>query len=875
MNPNKKDARPGVRPAPRPTVTHAARRMAAPHSVAAVVAGILGGVAVLAASPALAQTPTTNAPSASAAIAAPPSQPLQQVLVTATAMRVTQLDASYNIVALSRHQIQMAAPTSVADMYKMSPGIWPEASGGQTGANIDVPGFPLTGGDSPFFTTMIEGMPLYGAPYLSFMDSSSLIRMDDTVKSVEIVQGGPSVIFGPGQPGATANFLLRTGSRRQKGSVALTYGFQGKERVDAFTSGEITHGWYYSIGGFYRKSNGVRNPQYPANIGGQLTATLKHTFSNGSIMFWARTLHDHNLWVADMPYIIRNGKVSTYPGFNQLDSTYDSNQLENFQVADPACKCFENDNISDGRGADLSYLGSAFHEHFHGGWTINNHFIFDGGRVPTHALVNAGNPTTLSSFISGLGSSGSPIPLPSMLTPGDIVASMPNGTVANPAQNVLPEEVWYVQKKIMNLEDEFRVDKNLGDGNILTGGVYAAYYTDNDNWSLGNDVLITNTPNASPIILSATAGGNLYQVTSPQGIYDPPGGYNILEQGKATNVAVYLSDSWKINRWLMQAGVRLEHINMDQQTSNTSPVQLGTQYDLWDAAVSLPNGTWSYGHENNTMPTFSVGVNYQFNSHMSAYARVNNGVLFSNFDDVRCNNGGCPAVAPMQIVQNQELGFKVENRWAYLSMSAYHKSFTGIAYRPSNIDGVPIGPGSVYGSTSIGVNLVGSVTPFADSNIEALRTFRIGINGNFQHAYYQNFKGCYDYTSITGVLVCGSINGDQLGRIPRYQFRLTPSDTQSFNWGSLTEQMTYQRVAIRYQGATNLTPLPAYYTLDAGVNAVVGAHWEFTLLGRNLTNQIGLTEGNARFGGNTVQNDVGMGRSIYGREVSIMAKYYW
>ena len=873
MNSNKNDARSGARPARHPTMTRAARRMAAPHSVAAVVAGILGGVAVLAAPPpALAQKAAANTANASAAIAPPSSQPLQQVLVTATATRVTQLDASYNIVALSRHQIQMADPTSVADMFKLSPGVWPESSGGQTGANIDVAGFPLGGGDSPYFTTMIDGMPLYGAPYLSFMDSSSLVRMDDTVQRVEIVQGGPSVIFGPGQPGATANFILRTGSKQQKGSVAFTYGSQGRERVDAFNSGELTHGWYYSIGGFYRKSNGVRNPQYPANIGGQLTATLKHTFSNGSVTFWARTLHDHNQWVADFPYVVHNGNVSPYPGFNQLDSTYNSYQLENFQVPDPACKCFENDNISNGRGADLSYFGSAFHEHFHGGWTINNHFIFDGGHVPTHALVNNGNPQTLSSFISGL-------TLPSPLTTGDVQATMPNGSIANPAQSVVTQQVWYVQKKIMNLEDEFRVDKNLGDGNILTAGVYAAYYTDNDNWSLGSNVLITNRPNAAPIILSAASGGNIYQVSSPQGIVNANGGYYILEKGSATNIAGYLSDSWKIDKWLLQAGVRLEHINLSQQTTNLSPVQMGTQYDLWDNAVELPNGTWSHGHANNTMPTFSVGANYQFNHHMSAYIRVNNGVLFDNFDAVRCNvyNGsnGCPNRTPLQTLQRQEFGFKIEDRWVYLSTSVYHMTFNGLAYTPTNIQGVPIAPASVYGSNSVGVNFTGSVTPFADSDIQVLRTFQIGFNGNWEHAYYQNFKGCVLYTNILNQTVCGTANGNQLARLPAFQFRLTPSDTQSFNWGTLTEQLTYQNVGIRYQDYTNLTPLPQYYTLDAGVNAVVGAHWEFTLLGRNLTNQMGLTEGNARFGGNTVQQNVGFGRSIVGREVSVMAKYYW
>ena len=44
-------------------------------------------------------------------------------------------------------------------------------------------------------------------------------------------------------------------------------------------------------------------------------------------------------------------------------------------------------------------------------------------------------------------------------------------------------------------------------------------------------------------------------------------------------------------------------------------------------------------------------------------------------------------------------------------------------------------------------------------------------------------------------------------------------------------------------------------------------------MGTNLTNQIGLTEGNARFGGNTAQGGVNFGRSILGREGNIELKY--
>ena len=67
---------------------------------------------------------------------------LQTVVVTASPIGVKKLEASYNIVTANREEIKQANPTSTADLLKISPGIWPESTGGQTGANIEIAGFP-------------------------------------------------------------------------------------------------------------------------------------------------------------------------------------------------------------------------------------------------------------------------------------------------------------------------------------------------------------------------------------------------------------------------------------------------------------------------------------------------------------------------------------------------------------------------------------------------------------------------------------------------------------------------------------------------------------------------------------------------------------
>jgi outer membrane receptor protein involved in Fe transport len=837
---------------------HPRARAAALNTVAAAVAGILycaGGAY------AADETP-----------AADENNALNEIVVTASAQGVKKLDASYNIVSLSLDDIKNSNPASVADIFKLSPGIWPEASGGQTGVNIDVAGFPNGGGDSPYFTTMIQGSPLYGSAALSFMDSSSLLRFDDTVERVEIVQGGPSAIFSSGQAGATANFILRTGSDKTTGSVGFTYGSEGSERVDAFISGKIIDGWYGSIGGFYRVSDGVRDPQYPSDIGGQLTATLKHDLDGGSVMFWYRNLSDKNQWYADFPYIEVNGKAQVYPGFNQLNSTYNSKQMQNFQIPSPHGG-FWNDDISNGRGAQLNYFGSNLDLKFGDGWRISNSFLFDGGWIPTNALVNNGNPLPLGGpkgFLSTL-------TLPAALSVGAIQAHYLNGGAVPLDTSVITEQVWQVRKKLTNVTDEFRLAKEVFDGNTLTVGVYMAHYTDNDAWSLDSNVLMNNQPNANPIILQGVAGGNIYNVTSPQGIVNANGGYQILEQGKATNIAAYLSDSWKISSWLLDASVRVEHIDLDQQTTNLSPVQMGSVFDLWDNAVELPNGTYSYGHEHNTMPTFSLGANYEFSDHMSAYVRVNDGVFFDNFDGVRCNvyNGsnGCPSNPPLNTVRNYEAGFKIQNRYMYIDAAIYEKDFKGLLYTPIDSNHRQIAKSATYGSTSRGGRIVGSVNPFAGFDLQPLRDFKILVNAEYEKAHYKDFQGCYFYQDITLVTQCGTINGKQLARLPDFQIRVTPSDTQTFSWGSVTEYVTYEHVGKHYQDNTGLNPLPAYYDLGAGIVAEFGDNWEIRAMGSNLSNQVGLTEGNARFGGNTAQNGVNFGRSILGREGSIELKY--
>src|SRR4051812_36199848 len=349
---------------------------------------------------------------------------LETIVVTgvASAGGVKKLEASYNIVTANEEEIRRANPKSTADLLKISPGMWPEATGGQTGANIEIAGFP-GGGDAPYYTTQLMGSPLYGMPTLSFFETTSIFRLDDTVKSAEILQGGPSVVFAGGQIGATSNFLLKTGSETPKGSLGVTYGDENLYRVDGFYGFPVGENWVGSVGGFWRQSDGVRDPQFKADDGFQLTGTLKHESEGGQITLYARYLDDKNQFITPIP-VIQHGtdRFSKYPGFDPLTSTYNGNAIRRVRL-DGYPNGGTNADLANGRGAKMAFVGANFDHELGGGWSIVDKFLYNAGDADTNALFSGTNPASLDDELyaidTGLGGFG--------LAPGSATATFARG----------------------------------------------------------------------------------------------------------------------------------------------------------------------------------------------------------------------------------------------------------------------------------------------------------------------------------------------------------------------------------------------------------------------------------------------------------------
>jgi outer membrane receptor for Fe3+-dicitrate len=389
-----------------------------------------------------------------------------------------------------------------------------------------------------------------------------------------------------------------------------------------------------------------------------------------------------------------------------------------------------------------------------------------------------------------------------------------------------------------------------------------------DEWALGNQMFMTNEPNARPITVSyVNAMGATALLTDEQGFLDN-GGFNITQAGHAFNSAIYLSDSWRIDKWLLDASVRYEKQDATNRVCNLTNVNTdGNDLTLYNNAVPVCNGTFAVTDYDENFTSWTVGANYSFTDFMSAYVRSNRGGHFLDFDN-GIRGGTTGNTDPMQVVRNYEVGFKYQNDLLYADISAYYREFSGLSYQQTTAGGAPTGLRLFYGSESKGVNFIGAITP-GDH-------FRFQVVANWLDGKYSDFDACFPFTNVVTGNGCAPIEGEQLQRQPKLRYMLTPSYRFPVSWGELEAFVTYTHVGDHTQDQSGLQQLGSYFTWDFGITADVGEHWMLSLRGSNVSDELGLTESNSRIFG--VAADTGgvlLARPLEGSEINFQAKYRW
>ncbi|WP_150126078.1 TonB-dependent receptor [Brevundimonas sp. LM2] len=760
---------------------------------------------------------------------------IEEVIVIGTAgAGIRRQDAAFAVTNLSAEAISQAAPSSTADLFRLVPGVTAESSGGQNGANIFVRGYP-SGGDAEYVTLQSEGVPFFPPSTLSFLENSQLIRIDETLQRVEAVRGGTGALFSSGQPGLTVNFVQREGGPEFEGLAKLSTTDYGDVRADGYVSGPLGPDTTFMVGGYYAGGPGVRDPQFDAERGGQITANVRHRFERGSLLVFGRYLNDRGQWLLPIPVLQDGDDINEWNGFDAGTGTFAGNETR-LSVLNDGSRV----DLADGRGADIVNLGSNLDFDLSDSITLRNRMSFLSGSADTSGLVPGGAPPqTAASYAASLGGA---------LT--SLTYTNGGGAVANAAaQLVIPVGVWRVEKDIEAFVNDLALEVRLGT-HTITAGIYHARYSSEDRWNLGNAQLLTAEPNARRLDMTirSTASNALQQVTRAG--FAGGSFFNVNASYDGNDTAFYVTDEWKVSPELtIDGGVRFQSHEVDGTLENNT---FGVDTDanpntLFNNGAAVLNGTFSIIDYDGEETSYTLGANYAFSPSLSAFGRYSRGHSFPFFDNLR------DGLRQTQRVDSLEAGLKASYDRFDLYATLFRNEFEGLATTVI-VSGAPLA--SVGGAETTGLELEGRVRP--------TDAFTVAFSGTWLDATYQDFFANGGTQDLTG---------NRVQRQPEWQGRITPSYVLPLgDAGQLTLYTTVAYTGDRFSDVQNQQTLPAFYKWDVGVTWDINERIQVQLTGDNLSDEIGLTEGNPRTLG-AQGSGVILARPILGRSFRIGVGY--
>lgn len=794
---------------------------------------------------------------------------LQEVVVTASARPEEKFRTSYAITTTSAEQIRDAVPNGTADLLKVVPGIWVETTGGETDANIYVRGFAGSG-NSPFVTLELDGVPMFAPSSISFMDNTNLFRLDDSVDHVETLIGGPGAIWGHGQPGATMNVIQKNGKDNPGGIVRLTAGTGGLYRLDFYDGGQISDGWYGSVGGFYRTDRGVRDTQYPFDQGGQVEATLTHDFDGGELTLYGRVLRDNNTFVTDIPMLAHGSgtgeSLSAFPGFNPLTATFnnDSTRFTTLDVGPNGQT--QTIDMAPGSGARLTTVGMTLKKSL-SAWDLVNRADFTTGELPNVGYFSEANPVQLGQAIATAVSAANSVASRNQ----DATVAGTTATLANSGapltdmnQWVIGESPWYADLHISSFQDDLRVSHELFSGNLFSAGLYFADYSSQDLWYLGGNRLMTLSNSPQPVDINLDND----VVYSKDGLYSAPV-YEVNASYNGNNQALIAADSWQLTERLKaDVGARWEHeeVNMDFENSSTSPNYTGNPLNLYDANGPYFNGTYTTERYSKSKEAYTAGVSYEINRHLNSFIRYNSGYRLPSFDDLRSAQPNTPQ---LETIQQGEFGVKARSGRFAVDATSFYNTFKGVCNQVI----LTTGPQTECNdSRAYGLELDSNVGPFAGFGVALTATYDNAVTTG---SVPPGGPGC-----VFGSFAC--VNGNRSQDVPRWMARVTPNYFVATPVGDARVWVTWTYVGLRYGDPQNLQVLPEYSTLDIGIEDTIG-DFDVSLTGTNVTNTLAVTEGSYRLEGTngltpypgSTTTQIFQGRPLFGAEYRLSVAWHF
>jgi iron complex outermembrane recepter protein len=812
---------------------------------------------------------------------------LDRIVITgSTSLKRTVRESSVAVTIADRDQIDKKAPRSTASALEMVPGIMVEDSGGEASNNFSVRGLP--GGGQQFIQILEDGLPVFYTPALA----DTILKQELFIDRLEAVRGGTSGILTVNGAGAMINFQTFKNRFEPEGAVRVTLSDYKTRRVDLRYGGDAGNGWFYGVGGFYRVSDNVRDTGFTADQGGILRGLVGKKWAGGEFSVNLKVVDEHNTFLLPIP--LQN--LQSPKGIPGLDANYgtllgrDNGAITVKTSATTGATSQINDAINDGIQTKATAIGYSFEQALSKEWTLrskgrytdfkndfNSVFSFSNdGLVPATTRLNR-NPlipvsgqradvnAMLARFAAACG--GTCTPALQVVSTGQVLstdaqlnAMNGNGLVA---ENVSARNKRYLTETVNDLSATWATKDNS-----LTVG-WLAFKTDlTKDQNVGATSFLSDVKsNANRMdIVALDPNGRIVGYLTDKGVLQ----YNTWGEGlndaKATSHSLYVNDEWKATENLrIDGGVRWERYRITARHSiGATDTRIPGAF-LADGVTDVDNimgnnnfgGAFSGAYNTNkgswTEPSWTVGSNYLINDNLAVYGR------YSSSYNANGEN-------PVTKINFAEIGARFRMRGLSAMITAFRTDYED--YR-----GFSRVIGNDTQATVASSDILVNGVEF-ELDYKPIKQLGITLGGVLQ-------KHDLKITNVTGPSAdiyraeLSSYSGNLPERTPKVNFTLTPTYYLPDGKGEVS--LSIQHVGKRFADLANSIALPKYTTLALSGRYELTPKITLHASIQNLTNELGLTEGNPRGGSSAFEEATGsnyfFARPILGRNMQVSATF--
>lgn len=758
-----------------------------------------------------------------------------EILVTGRLGTTSQkkVEASYSITTLGDEDIRQRAIGSVAEAMQQIPGVWADTSAGVTANNTRVRGIPRGGYES--LAVYEDGLPVQHDPGINWLNVDLFLRIDETYSNIEAVRGGPSSIFASNAPGGLVNFIPRRGTAELSGLGKITTSDYGQIRGDVWVGGPIANDWRFSVGGYYNKDQGVRDPGPTANKGGQIRGIISKDFGRGSLSFGVKFVRDNNYDFTNGIPLIRDG--NSLKPLAPFDGNYDTvagpeDGLVTIRTPEGVRRP-EFNRFNQSRDLQFTLKGST---QFDDGTTINGGFRYRSAYTNRNS-TGINNVVTPANYLAGVRQGAidafkdrgatdvrlvyatDQTPYPDNANGNGFVGVDSFSSIQNPIKEMIGQ---------IELGHVFETGTGRHDVKIGVYGTSADWAHDRND-AVG---LTEIAPNARLLdVVAVNAAGQIVGHVTDGGIarYESRfarsfGGYE--------DIAFYVSDEWQITPELrLDAGFRYETIWLHGYSEGVTSYNLGDPDTLADDNVLYGSGVLNHFNPHFNDHAYTAGINWQFMPEIGVFARYTNTFRLPQIGQYRDNV--LPTGIRSQSIEQAEGGIKLQKPWGSLFATVFYNSFKDVQFTNTYIDPrtLLIVQEINYGDVrTIGVELEGSIKP--------TRWFDIAATATWQDPKFKNYT--YN-TLVNGTPSSVSFDGNRPSSMPRVMASVRPR--LNLADGRLRVLGEWRYEGNKFNDDANLVKLPAFSVFNASVEFDVTPSVTVQVKGTNLSNTLGLGMG--------------------------------